>query len=275
MSKDKLRILFVTTEIDPFLKISDAADLIRLLPQKLQERGHEIRILMPKFGVINERRNRLHEVVRLSGINIRVGEEEKPLTIKVASIPNAKLQVYFLDNVDYFQRKSVMKDPKSNKFHDDNGERAIFFCKGVIETVKKLGWQPDIIHCHDWMSSFIPLYLRTHYKNDPMFKNTKVVVSVYGNGDDGKVSKDFLRKTNIDFSMDANASNVFNENTYNGIAKGGLSMADAIAVGHPAIDAKLQDFINSVKQTNTFYSESEDSENFIDKYQELYTTILN
>lgn len=275
MSKDKLRILFVTTEIDPFLKISDAADLIRLLPQKLQERGHEIRILMPKFGVINERRNRLHEVVRLSGINIRVGEEEKPLTIKVASIPNAKLQVYFLDNVDYFQRKSVMKDPKSNKFHDDNGERAIFFCKGVIETVKKLGWQPDIIHCHDWMSSFIPLYLRTHYKNDPMFKNTKVVVSVFGNGQDGKVSKDFLRKTNIDFSHDGKASENFNENSYYGIAKGGLSMADAIAVGHPEIDGKLQDFINSVKKVNTLYSESQDSDNFIDKYQELYTTILN
>ncbi|HEX2898401.1 MAG TPA: glycogen/starch synthase, partial [Bacteroidia bacterium] len=136
---DKLKILYVTTEIDPFLKISSAADFIRLLPQKLQEKGHEIRILMPKFGVINERRNRLHEVVRLSGINIRVGEEEKPLTIKVASIPNAKLQVYFLDNEDYFQRKSVLVDPVNNAFYKDNDERAIFFCKGVIETVKKLG----------------------------------------------------------------------------------------------------------------------------------------
>ena len=143
---EKLRILYVTSEIDPFLKISSAAEFIRLLPQKLQEKGHEIRILMPKFGVINERRNRLHEVVRLSGINIRVGDEEKPLTIKVASIPNAKLQVYFLDNEDYFQRKSVLTDPENNTFYSDNDERAIFFCKGVIETVKKLGWQPDIIH---------------------------------------------------------------------------------------------------------------------------------
>ncbi|MEM7654686.1 MAG: glycogen/starch synthase, partial [Bacteroidota bacterium] len=156
----KLRILYVTSEIDPFLKLSSAADMIRLLPQKLQEKGHEIRIFMPKFGVINERRNRLHEVVRLSGINIRVAGEEKPLTIKVASIPNAKLQVYFLDNEDYFKRKSVLTDPSNDTFHVDNDERSIFFCKGVIETVKKLGWPPNIIHCHDWMTSFIPLYLR-------------------------------------------------------------------------------------------------------------------
>ena len=134
----KLKILFATSEIDPFLKITSAADIIRMLPQGLQERGHEIRILMPKFGIINERRNRLHEVVRLSGINIRVGNEEKPLTIKVASIPNAKLQVYFLDNEDYFNRKSALTDPKNNKLYADNDERSIFFCKGAIETVKKI-----------------------------------------------------------------------------------------------------------------------------------------
>src|SRR3989338_11641437 len=142
-----LRVLYVTSEILPFLEITRAANFVRQLPQGLQAKGVEVRILMPRFGCINERKNRLHEVVRLSGINITVGDEEKPLTIKVASIPNAKLQVYFLDNEDYFQRKSVLVDPVNNLFYKDNDERAIFFCKGVIETVKKLGWQPDIIHC--------------------------------------------------------------------------------------------------------------------------------
>ncbi|MFO0398445.1 MAG: glycogen/starch synthase, partial [Sphingobacteriia bacterium] len=176
---EKLRILYATMEIDPFLVLSDSANFIRSLPQGLQEKGHEIRILMPRFGVINERRNRLHEVVRLSGINIRVGNEEKPLTIKVATIPNARLQVYFLDNEDYFQRKSVLTDPKSKTFHEDNHERSIFFCKGVIETVRKLGWTPNIIHCHGWMTALIPLYLKTHFREDPIFRDSKTLYTVY------------------------------------------------------------------------------------------------
>jgi starch synthase len=268
----KFRILYVTAEIDPFLKISDAADLIRLLPQKLQEKGHEIRILMPKFGVINERRNRLHEVVRLSGINIRVGNEEKPLTIKVASIPNAKLQVYFLDNEDYFQRKSVLTEP-GGKFHADNDERAIFFCKGVIETVKKLGWAPDIIHCHDWMTSFIPLYLKTHYKDDPMFKHTKVVFTVYDNAFSSTLNKDFLKKTNIE-NLKPVTRNGFQENTYIGVCKGGIELADVVTRGHAKIDKTLEKFIESSKAKNAYF-DAEDIDTYAENYQKLYTTILN
>jgi starch synthase len=156
----KLRILYAASEINPFLQTSEVADFIRSIPQVMQERGMEIRILVPRFGTINERKNRLHEVVRLSGINISVGDEEKPLVIKVASIPNAKLQVYFIDNEDYFHRKSVFVD-SDNRFHADNDERAIFFCKGVLETVRKLGWAPDIVHCNDWMTSLIPMYMKT------------------------------------------------------------------------------------------------------------------
>jgi len=176
----KIRILYVASEINPFLQTTEVADFVRKLPQAMQERGMEIRILVPRFGLINERKNRLHEVVRLSGINISVGDEEKPLVIKVASIPNAKLQVYFIDNEDYFHRKSMFHD-KANKFYEDNDERAIFFCKGVIETVRKLGWAPDVVHCNDWITSFIPLYLKTTYKNDPLFKNTKTVFTIYDN----------------------------------------------------------------------------------------------
>ncbi len=269
---DKLKILYVTSEIDPFLKVSSAADFIRLLPQKLQEKGHEIRILMPKFGVINERRNRLHEVVRLSGINIRVGDEEKPLTIKVASIPNAKLQVYFLDNEDYFQRKSVLVDPVSNIFHKDNDERAIFFCKGVIETVKKLGWQPDIIHCHDWMTSFIPLYLKTHYKDDPMFKNTKVVFTLYNNGFGSSFSENFLDKTNIENLRPTAAD--YSEPNYLGLCKGGISLADVATKGASVIDSVLEAFMERNHQEKIFF-DVDDSDSFVEGYQNLYTTILN
>jgi starch synthase len=269
---DKLKILYVTSEIDPFLKVSSAADFIRLLPQKLQEKGHEIRILMPKFGVINERRNRLHEVVRLSGINIRVGDEEKPLTIKVASIPNAKLQVYFLDNEDYFQRKSVLIDPVSNVFYKDNDERAIFFCKGVIETVKKLGWQPDIIHCHDWMTSFIPLYLKTHYKDDPMFKNTKVVFTLYNNGFDTNFAGNFLDKTNIENLRPTAAD--YSEPSYLGLCRGGISLSDVATMGASVIDSNLEDFMESNQKEKIFF-DVDDSDSFVEGYQNLYTTILN
>lgn len=267
----KLRILYVTSEIDPFLKISSAADLIRLLPQKLQEKGYDIRIFMPKFGVINERRNRLHEVVRLSGINIRVAGEEKPLTIKVASIPNAKLQVYFLDNEDYFKRKSVLNDPKDNSFHLDNDERSIFFCKGVIETVKKLGWPPDIIHCHDWMTSFIPLYLRTNYQDDPMFKNTKVVFTVYNNGFESEFSKDFLDKVRLDGIADEQLNN-YAGNNYVGMVRGGIALSDVVTKGHPEVDASLEEYIAST-QEKKIYIDANDKDSYVEGYHQLYEDI--
>jgi starch synthase len=266
----KLRILYVTSEIDPFLKLTSAADLIRLLPQKLQEKGHEIRIFMPKFGVINERRNRLHEVVRLSGINIRVAGEEKPLTIKVASIPNAKLQVYFLDNEDYFKRKSVLTDA-NDTFHIDNDERAIFFCKGVIETVKKLGWPPHIIHCHDWMTSFIPLYLRTHYRDDPMFKNTKTVFTVYNNGFDQELPLDYLDKVRVDGIADEELDN-YSSNDYVGVVKGGIALSDVVTKGHPEIDEKIEEYIEEI-QLKQIYFDTNDKESYVEGYHKLYEDI--
>ena len=176
----KTKILFIAHEMSPFLELTKIAKITRQLPQAMQEKGFEIRILMPRFGNINERRNRLHEVIRLSGMNIVINENDNPLIIKVASLPTARMQVYFLDNEEYFQRKQVFRDAKE-KFFDDNDERMIFFCKGAIETVKKLGWMPDVVHCMGWMSSLVPMYLKTAYREDPMFKNTKVVYSVYEN----------------------------------------------------------------------------------------------
>lgn len=268
----KLRILFVTSEIEPFLKITSAADIIRLLPQKLQEKGHDIRIFMPKFGIINERRNRLHEVVRLSGINIKVAGEEKPLTIKVASIPNAKLQVYFLDNEDYFKRKSAIIDD-NNSFHADNDERAIFFCKGVIETVKKLGWSPDIIHCHDWMTSFLPLYLRTHYQNDPMFRNTKIVFTLYNNGFESQFKGNFMEKMKVD-GINQDALNSFGGNDYFALCKGGMALSDVVTQGHQLLSEQLEAHV-TVSRGEKIYFDTSDEDAYVENYNKLYTTIAN
>lgn len=262
----KLRILYVASEINPFLETSDVADFVRKLPQAMQEKGMEIRILVPRFGIINERKNRLHEVVRLSGINISVGDEEKPLIIKVASIPNAKLQVYFIDNEDYFHRKSVFHD-KENRFYADNDERAIFFCKGVIETVKKLGWSPDIVHCNDWITSFVPLYLKTTYKNDPLFKNTKTVFTIYDNSFTHKFSPDILDKVKM---MDIEDGMLGNLRTadFEGFIRTGVEYSDAVIINSDS--KKLESlYSNSVRKVETI----ENSENCTESYYNLYNEL--
>jgi len=170
---EKKKILFVSQEITPFLPKSDLSTTARKLPQGVQEGGKEIRVFMPRFGVINERRHQLHEVIRLSGMNLIVDDLDHPLIIKVASIPTARMQVYFIDNEEYFKRKGVFTDSKDNEY-EDNDERSMFFCRGVLETVKKLGWKPDVIHCHGWMTSLMPMYVKDIYKNDPHFSDTKV-----------------------------------------------------------------------------------------------------
>lgn len=267
---DKLRILYVASEINPFLQTTDVADYVRRLPQAMQERGAEIRILVPRFGLINERKNRLHEVVRLSGINITVGDDEKPLIIKVASIPNAKLQVYFIDNEDYFHRKSVFFD-KENNFFDDNDERAIFFCKGVLETVKKLGWAPDVVHCNDWMTSLIPLYLKSTYRNDPMFKDTKSVFTVHNNAFSYKFDDDLLSKAKaMDVSDEALAH--LRSADFEGFVKLGCAYADAvIRVDENISDSLNQIFNESPKRVNL----DEEEATFSEAYYNLYNDLVN
>lgn len=267
----KLRILYVASEINPFLQTSEVADFVRLLPQAMQEKGMEIRILVPKFGLINERKNRLHEVVRLSGINITVGDEEKPLVIKVASVPSAKLQVYFIDNEDYFHRKSVFHD-KDEKFFADNDERAIFFCKGVLETVKKLGWAPDIVHCNDWMTGLIPLYIKTTYKNDPLFMNTKTVFTVYDNKFTYKFKKDLLDKVkmlDIDDSMLTNLKTL----DYEGFISLGMEYSDAVIKADEGLSESLKSLFDELEE-NIKVDTIEKSDNFTDSYFELYNELV-
>jgi starch synthase len=242
MEVRKKRVLFVSSEMSPFLETSPLATITRMLPQALQEQDNEIRILVPRFGVINERRNRLHEVVRLSGINISIDDNDNPLVIKVASVPNTKMQVYFLDNEDFFHRKAVFNDD-DGKFFEDNDERTIFFCKGVMETVKKLGWAPDIIHCQGWMTSLIPLYLKTIYKDEPVFAQSKIIYSVYHEACNDSLGEDFMRKASMN-SIDGACLECFGNGSVNNVHIGAVKHSDGIVTAceeaHRSVEEHLQ-----------------------------------
>ena len=186
------KILFINQEIAPYVPDSELSLLGRDLPHAIQEQGFEIRTFMPKWGNINERRGQLHEVIRLSGMNLIIDETDHPLIIKVATIPSVKVQVYFIDNDDYFSRRQMDKD-ENGADYADNGERAIFFARGVLETVKKLRWVPDIIHCQGWMSAVVPFYIKTAYHDEPSFTNTKVVSSLFANSMNSPLDPNFKR----------------------------------------------------------------------------------
>lgn len=201
---EKKKVLFISSEITPYLPETEMSKKSRYLPQGIQERGKEIRTFMPRYGSVNERRNQLHEVIRLSGMNLIIDDTDHPLIIKVASIQSARMQVYFIDNEDYFQRKHIFKDAKGNEFAD-NDERAIFFARGVLETVIKLRWAPDLIHCQGWLTSLVPLYVKKAYNDDPLFVNSKVVYSVYND--------DFKKPLDATFRNKLKMNNITNDDT--------------------------------------------------------------
>ena len=264
----KTKILFVTHEMSPFLELSKISEITRQLPQAMQEKGYEIRILMPRFGNINERRNRLHEVIRLSGMNIVVDNNDNPLIIKVASIPAARMQVYFLDNEEYFQRKHVFCD-ECGEYFDDNHERTVFFCKGALETVKKLGWSPDVVHCHGWMSALVPAYIKTAYKDDPTFKDTKVIYSLYE-------EKDVKIDLGKDFSSIALTGNMtkddleaYGQGDYEGLYNGAISYSDAIVTTGDDIQQNLLNSVKSAEISVFELSDDEDFENYCNLYDQF------
>jgi starch synthase len=253
----KKRILFITQEMEPYSIASDIATFVRKIPQYVHDKGFEIRILMPRFGTINERRHRLHEVVRLSGMNIIVDDEDYPLIIKVASLPGARIQVYFLDNEEFFKRKFIFTD-EDDKAFDDNTERMVFFCKGVIETVKKFGWAPDIVHCSGWMSSLVPAYLKTVYKNDPIFQDAKVVYSVYADGVDPELKDSFLDIASIN-DLDAEQLAAYKANGTLSLQAGGVSFADAVHVGSETIANDVRAAIDKVDVPVQEYADLEET----------------
>ena len=241
MGNSVQRVLFVNSEMFPYLPESPTANIGRYLPQGIQERKREIRSFMPRYGCINERKNQLHEVIRLSGMNIVINDVDRPLVIKVASISAARMQVYFIDNEDYFHRKSIYHDA-NGEFFKDNGERAIFFARGVLETVKKLRWAPDVIHCQGWISQILPIYLKKAYKDDPIFSNSKVVLSLYDDTPAG-FPEDF--KEMIPFNgVNEEDVAVLAEPTGINLAKLAVDYSDGVIFGAEGIPQEIKDYCN-------------------------------
>jgi starch synthase len=246
MSVTKKRILFIAGEMSPYLEETDFSSVVNQLAIKANDTQYEVRCIMPRFGVINERRHRLHEVVRLSGINVGIDNDDYPLQIKVASLPNARLQVYFLDNEDFFKRKYIYHD-ENDQWFDDNDLRMIFFCKGALETVKKFGWPPDIIHCSGWMTGLIPMYLKTVYKKEPVFSNSKLVFTIGENTFKEKLGARFLKLASVHASIKDKDLEPYKESNNSAMFKGGATYADAITFGSEKVDKKLIEAFGKVK----------------------------
>jgi len=267
---ENTKVLFVSQEITPYLPETEMSAIGRYLPQGIQERGKEIRTFMPKFGCINERRNQLHEVIRLSGMNLIIDDTDHPLIIKVASIQSARMQVYFIDNEDYFHRKFIDTDDKGEEFQD-NDERLIFFARGVLETVKKLRWAPDIVHCHGWMTGLVPLYLKKVYNEDPLFSNSKVIYSIY-NKEFKKPFKTAFRKKLWMEGISDDDVEMIKHPSFQNLSKLAIEMSDAVIVGSETINKDLGQFLKTSDKPLLEY-QSEDK--YMDAYSQFYDTILN
>lgn len=266
---EKPRVLFVQQEITPYLKESQLGLIGRHLPQGIQEKGKEIRTFMPRFGNINERRNQLHEVIRLSGMNLVINDTDHPLIIKVASIQAARMQIYFIDNEDFFQRKYTLAD-KAGKYAADNDERAIFFARGVIETVKKLGWAPDVVHCNGWFTSLMPLYLKVALKENPMFSDTKVVYSVYNDEFPGSLNPELFKKLQ---GKDIKAEHVgrYQEPTFVNLSKAAIDYADGVIFGHQEINPEVEEY---ARKSNKPLLEYQSMDTYIDAFNDFYDEVL-
>lgn len=271
MENSVKRVLFVNSEIFPYLPESQISTIGRYLPQGIQERKKEIRSFMPRYGCINERKNQLHEVIRLSGMNIIINDVDRPLVIKVASISAARMQVYFIDNEDYFHRKSIYHDADGS-FFKDNGERAIFFARGVLETVKKLRWAPDIIHCQGWISHILPLYLKKAYIDDPIFSNSKVVLSLYD--DTPAVFPEDLKESVLFGSVSEKDVEILSEPTGINLAKLAAGHSDGIIFGSENIPQELVDFCReSDIPSIPFNAEALHDGSYIEDYNRFYDSL--
>lgn len=266
---EKKRVLFVSQEITPYIEETPIARIGRFLPQGIQEKGKEIRTFMPRYGSINERRNQLHEVIRLSGMNLIIDNNDHPLIIKVASIQQARMQIYFIDNEDYFQRKGTLYD-KNGKFFEDNDERAIFFARGVLETVKKLGWAPDIIHCHGWFTSFIPLYVKKSYRDNPLFAETKVVMSIYDDDFKEEMASDIAKKIKYDGVTKQDLA-YYKKTNFVSLIKAAVEYSDGIIVGSKKINKELLEYIG---KTGKPVLDFQGDENYLDAFSDFYDKVL-
>ena len=266
------RILYVSSEIFPFVPESHVASIGRFLPQGAQEKGWEIRSFMPKYGCINERRNQLHEVIRLSGMNLIINDIDRPLIIKVSSISSARMQVYFIDNEDYFYRKLMFRD-EDDSYFQDNDERAVFFARGVLETVKKLRWTPDIIHCQGWISHFFPFYLKKIYREDPIFSDSKIILSLYNDAEGIVFNKNIKSKAVIS-GIKSRDLDILDPADGINLAKLAIQYADGIILGDKVIDYRLLQFAEENSLPVLDYIDTSEAETpYIQEYIQFYDKV--
>ncbi|MBO7462452.1 MAG: glycogen/starch synthase [Bacteroidales bacterium] len=266
---EKKKILYVSQEMAPYLPKTDLAMMGRYLPQGIQEKKREIRTFMPRYGIINERRHQLHEVIRLSGMNLIIDDTDHSLVIKVASISEARMQVYFIDNEDFFQRKGIVTDEEGN-YYPDNDERAIFFARGVLETVKKLRWSPDLVHCQGWITSLVPLYLKNGFKEDPLFSKSKVVYSVYDDEFPGMFPINFAKKIKVAGISEHDLDVVREQPTYENLSKLAINMSDAVIKGHPTVNAEVEKY---ARECGKPFLDYQTQDTYIDAYSDFYDSI--
>ena len=266
---EKARILYISQHIVPFLPATQMSSVSRNLPQGVHEKGREIRVFTPRFGKINERRHQLHEVIRLSGMNLNVDDTDHPLVIKVASIPTARMQVYFIDNEEYFKRKAVLHDSREKMF-EDNDERSIFFIRGVLETVKKLGWAPDIIHCNGWMTNIAPLYLKQIFSKDPYFAESKVICSIYDEGFEGSLDSRMAEKMQRD-GLTPESLEPISDPSFDALNGLAIAHADGLIVGSENLnDATL----GAMKATGLPMLKYHGEEGYVGDINNFYDSIL-
>ena len=265
----KKRVLYVSQEIVPYTGETTMGEVASLLPQKTQEKGKDIRMFLPKFGTINERRHQLHEVIRLSGMNLIIDDFDHQLIIKVASIQKLRMQVYFIDNDEYFLTKHMFNN-EDGSFMSNNDERMIFYCKGVIETVRKLGWKPDVIHCQGWFTSLVPMYIKKLYAGDPLFEDVKVIYSVFDNTYDGVLSTTLPDKLLFE-NLEENDVAMLQESNINNLHKHAIDFADAVVQASENIEKEVLDYIKTSEKPFMEYPGAED---YIDAYQDFYEQFI-
>jgi len=261
------RILYVSSEVVPYLAENEVSLMSYDVPKMINDQGGQIRIFMPRYGNINERRHQLHEVIRLSGMNLVVNDMDMPLIIKVASIPKERIQVYFIDNDEYFKRKATFTD-EDGALYPDNDERAIFFAKGVVETVKKLNWVPDIIHVHGWMAAMLPIYMKHYYKHEALFAHTKIVTSIYNQSFDGTLDNEMLKKVLFDGIPESDV-NVIAEPNYENILKASIAHSDALIIASDNLSPGLR---TAVESSGKPFLDYVSKDNFAGAYTNFYKT---
>lgn len=263
------KALFISQEISPYLPSSQLADSTRIVAQHVMESGVEVRTFMPKYGMINERRNQLHEVIRLSGLNIVIDDNDHPLVIKVATLQPSRMQVYFIDNEDYFGNG----EPNRLEIHslpEDNDERIIFFVRGVIETVKKLRWNPQLVQCAGWVTALAPMYMRVVYADDPSVRDSKIVYVLHNDGFEGSLDSRFVEKLKLDGFDDEGLSALAGKDIdYKTLNRLAIDHADAIVQASADVDGEIVEYARASGKPFMPYTDGDDADLYIEFYKSI------